>query len=559
MKNGSKSLQAVVDKLQNELAVAHARILALEGPSIPPKQFDASASASTQAYKSARTREAALHQTEEIAKLGHEIWDHAQEKTLFVSEELAKIYGLSVDEYMLAVQKMEDYFKFVVPEDREAYKEFENQFQKEESFNPLSIEYRVTRTDGKIRHLRQSSKLIPAEFGPPTQSLNVIQDITRFKQVEAELQRSRDALEESTEILALSASIANLGHAVWDYDYEKFLLVSDSWASCFGLTQDDFLEIASDFDHYLLLVHPGDRERYTAYYYDESDFPQIDYRIIHSNGETRYVEQHYMLREQSGLETAVVTIQDVTENKKAEAQLIQSSKLITLGEMSAGMAHELNQPLNVIVLAAENAARKISQGTVEQLYLMERLERIVAQAKRASTIINHLRTFGREAKEDFYEVDLRKAAVGSLELMGEQLRLAQVEVETNFDDDFPLVMGHQIQLEQMFINLYSNAFHAIKKNDPEERTILIEAFKSREGEATIRVSDTGGGIPDSVLPNIFDPFYTTKSIEEGTGLGLSVSYGFVLAMGGTIAASNTELGVCFEIKIPPAIGDGISN
>jgi K+-sensing histidine kinase KdpD len=80
----------------------------------------------------------------------------------------------------------------------------------------------------------------------------------------------------------------------------------------------------------------------------------------------------------------------------------------------------------------------------------------------------------------------------------------------------------------MFINLYSNAFHAIKKSDSKERTILIEAFKSREGEATIRVSDTGGGIPDSVLPNIFDPFYTTKSIEEGTGLGLSVSYGFVL-------------------------------
>lgn len=289
---GYKSLQAVVDKLQNELTVAHVRILALEGPSAPPKQFDASAFASKQTDKSARIWEAAFHQTEEIANLGHEIWDHAQEKALFVCEELAKIYGLSVDEYMLAVQKMEDYFKFVVPEDREAYKEFENRFQKEESFNPLSIEYRITRTDGKIRYLRQSSKLIPAEFRPPTQSLNVIQGITRFKPVEAELQRSRDALEKSTEILALSAIIANLGHAVWDYDYEKFLLVSDSWASCFGLTQDDFLEIAPDFNHYLLLVHPGDRERYKAYYYDESDLPQIDYRIIASNGETRYVEQH---------------------------------------------------------------------------------------------------------------------------------------------------------------------------------------------------------------------------------------------------------------------------
>ena len=499
-----------------------------------------------------------MHETEKIAHVGHEIWDHASDTTTYVSEELARIYGLSVNEYMQAVTSMDAYFLFIVPEDLEAYKAYEDQFAEEESYNPLSIEYRIRRADGEIRHLHQSSKLIPAESGSPTQSISVIQDITRFKQVEVELQQSRDALGETAEILALSANIANLGHSVWDYDEEKFVLVSDNWASSFGLTKDEFLEVAPDLDAFVRLVHPDDRERYNAYYHSDMDVPQLDYRIIHSSGETRHVVQHYMLLEQSGLHRAIVTIQDVTELKKAEAKLIQSSKLITLGEMSAGVAHELNQPLNVIMLAAENIVRKLSQGPLDASYLKEKLERIVSQTERAASIVDHLRKFGREAKEEFYEVDLREAALGALNLMSEQLRLAQIDIRTSFEADFPPVMGHQIQLEQMFINLFSNAFYAIRKSDCTENSIVIEAFKSNEGEATIRVSDTGGGIPDAVLPSIFDPFYTTKNIDEGTGLGLSVSYGFVHDMGGTITAANTRRGACFEIKIPPAVGSGDS-
>jgi len=260
--------------------------------------------------------------------------------------------------------------------------------------------------------------------------------------------------------------------------------------------------------------------------------------------------QHYMLLEQSQQQRAIVTIQDVTDRKLAEAALVQSSKLITLGEMSAGVAHELNQPLNVIMLAAENVVLRLAHGNLDDVFLRGKLERIVAQTDRASSIVDHLRKFGRDAKEEFCEVDLRDAALGALNLMGEQLRLAQIDVQTSLGGEFPLVMGHQIQLEQMFINLFSNAFYAIKKTDPAEKNILIEAFKSSDGAATIRVTDTGGGIPDSVLPNIFDPFYTTKNIEDGTGLGLSVSYGFVRDMGGTITAANTGVGACFEIKIP---------
>ncbi|MEP4149446.1 MAG: ATP-binding protein [Halioglobus sp.] len=549
MNNDSKSLQALVDRLQSDLDAAHNRIAALEAYSLP--QQAAGESEPGQGDKAIPHREAFLQETEKIAQVGHEIWDHVSDTTIHVSEELARIYGLSVDEYMQAVTSMDDYFLFIVPEDLEAYKAYEDQFEKEESYNPLSIEYRINRADGEIRHVHQSSKLIPVESGIPTQSISVIQDITRYKQIEAELKQSRDALRETAEIVSLSADIANLGHAVWDYEEEKFVLVSDNWASSFGFTKEEFLNAAPDLERFVRLVHPDDRQTYRAYYDSELNVPEVEYRIIHKSGETRHVVQHYMLLEQSEFDRAIVTIQDVTERKNAEAQLVQSSKLITLGEMSAGVAHELNQPLNVIVLAAENTVHKLSQGPLDESYLKDKLERIVSQAHRASTIIDHLRKFGREAKEEFYEVDLREAALGSLSLMGEQLRLAQIEIQTSFSEDFPSVMGHQIQLEQMFINLFSNAFYAIKNSDPTEKIISIEAFKSSQGEATIRVSDTGGGIPEAVLPSIFDPFYTTKSIGEGTGLGLSVSYGFVHDMGGTITAANTEMGACFEIRIPP--------
>ncbi len=557
MNNDTKGLEALVARLQSDLSAAHGRIAALEGNS--PGQQLAATSESGQSDTSIPPREAFLQETERIAHVGHEIWDHVLDTTIHVSETLARIYGLSIDEYMRTVTSMDDYFRFIVPEDLEVYKSWEDQFEKMESFNPVSIEYRIKRADGEIRHLHQSSKLIPAESGPPTQSISVIQDISRYKQVEVELQESRDALRETAEIMSLSAEIANLGHSVWDYDADKFILVSENWASCFGLTKEEFLERAPDFKNFVKLVHPDDRQRYRHYYENEINVPELEYRIVHSSGETRHVVQHYISLEQTEVDRAIVTIQDVTERKQAEAQLVQSSKLITLGEMSAGVAHELNQPLQVILLAAENVNYKLSQGIQDEAYLKEKLKRIVSQTHRASAIVDHLRMFGREAKEEFYEVDVREAATGALGLMGEQLRLSQVEVKTSFDEDLPSVMGHQIRLEQMFINLFSNAFHAIKKSDPAEKCIFIEALKSSEGEAIIRVSDTGGGIPEAVLPHIFEPFYTTKSIDEGTGLGLSVSYGFVADMGGTITAANTAEGVCFEIKIPPVDSDGIGD
>jgi PAS domain S-box-containing protein len=241
-------------------------------------------------------------------------------------------------------------------------------------------------------------------------------------------------------------------------------------------------------------------------------------------------------------------VEQERERKEASAQIIQSSKLATLGEMATSVAHELNQPLNVIRMAAGNSRRKISKGIAEPEYLNDKLKRIEEQTARAAAIIDHMRMFGREAKERPEPVDPRNVVMNALSLMGEQLRLAGIEIVTELPEDCSSIMGHTIQMEQVILNLFTNARDAMAGKDRKAK-IILRVFESRKG-VHITSEDTGGGIPEDVLPRIFEPFYTTKDMGKGTGLGLSVSYGIVRDMNGTIVAENVDDGARFTITLP---------
>jgi len=243
-----------------------------------------------------------------------------------------------------------------------------------------------------------------------------------------------------------------------------------------------------------------------------------------------------------------VRLEQERERKEASSQIIQSSKLATLGEMATSVAHELNQPLNVIRMAAGNGRRKISHGTVDPEYLSDKLKRIEEQTARAAAIIDHMRMFGREAKEQSKPIDPRNIITNALSLMGEQLKLAGIEVVTELSEDCSSVLGHSIQMEQIILNLLTNARDAMAERDGGAK-ITLRVFENDKG-VHITSEDTGGGIPEDVLPRIFEPFYTTKEMGKGTGLGLSVSYGIVQDMNGTIVASNTDDGARFTITLP---------
>ena len=257
-------------------------------------------------------------------------------------------------------------------------------------------------------------------------------------------------------------------------------------------------------------------------------------------------------RDASGKIIGVVGVgQDITELKQTQSQVIQSSKLASLGEMATSVAHELNQPLNTIRMAASNIADRIEFKTVTQEYLTQKLQRIDEQVVRASKIINHMRMFGRKADENPSHLDPMIVIKSVMELVGEQLRLESIEVTTDCEHRSPMILGHQIQLEQVFVNIIGNARDAILENGNKTgRKITIKNALIEDNKLEISITDTGGGIPVKLLPHIFDPFITSKPMGKGTGLGLSVSYGIIRDMNGTIAAEIVEGGSRFKITLP---------
>lgn len=239
---------------------------------------------------------------------------------------------------------------------------------------------------------------------------------------------------------------------------------------------------------------------------------------------------------------------DLTEQKATNAQLIQASKLATLGEMSTGMAHELNQPLNVIALAVANLSMAVNKGKADDNAVLTKLGKIKAAVDRASHIIDHMRAYGRVADVGLSSLDVGEVIACACDLMAAQLKLANVRLDTQSVQPGLFVKGNAIQLEQVLLNLINNARDAIvETGDAGGITISAERLKKR---VQITVRDTGGGIPEHALPHIFEPFFTTKPVGKGTGLGGSISYGIIRDMQGDMWAENVNEGAQITITLP---------
>jgi C4-dicarboxylate-specific signal transduction histidine kinase len=240
------------------------------------------------------------------------------------------------------------------------------------------------------------------------------------------------------------------------------------------------------------------------------------------------------------------------ELRDKQEQLVQAGKLATLGELTTGIAHELNNPLNNIGLYVGNVIDRIKLGQTEteQDSMLRELVATLEQVRKATEIITHLRTFGRAASVVFEPVAIGDVIRRSLSLMQEQLRLRQITVELELPPDRVTVYGNPIQLEQVFINLLTNARDALA--DAPERVIRI-ACAVREPYLRVTFSDSGPGIPPGLEQRIFDPFFTTKEVGAGTGLGLSITYGIITEHAGTISVESADgRGARFLLELPLA-------
>ena len=236
------------------------------------------------------------------------------------------------------------------------------------------------------------------------------------------------------------------------------------------------------------------------------------------------------------------------ELREKQELLVQAGKLATLGTLTTGIAHELNNPLNNMGLFIGNVIDLMELGSGDKERILRDLDSAMQQVGKATEIISHLRTFGRTASVGREPVPINQVIERSLALMQEQLRLRQIEVQLDLSPQNPIVTGSAIQLEQVFINLLTNARDALA--DSPHKIIEISSAVRAEG-VDVTVSDTGPGIPKEFEQRIFDPFFTTKAVGKGTGLGLSITYGIVKDHGGAISVVRKPgRGATFLIQLP---------
>ncbi|HAX97369.1 MAG TPA: hypothetical protein DCY12_00355 [Candidatus Atribacteria bacterium] len=257
---------------------------------------------------------------------------------------------------------------------------------------------------------------------------------------------------------------------------------------------------------------------------------------------------------------------DMTEKKrleaklrKAEASLIQSAKMRELGDLVAGVAHEINNPLmatQIIIyrLKEDYLQQQQQQQNYSHKKLIELVDLIGRCNDRIATIVNHLREFSRETEMKFEPLDIRIPLNNSLLITGQMLLDHHIEVTKDVPDQLPMVMGSAPQLEQVFLNIISNARDSLDSQHS-DRELIIRSFHRVKngigGEVIVSFTDTGPGIPPEIKYKIFDPFFSTKAVGTGTGLGLSICYGIVEKHGGRIEVdSEVGKGATFRIILP---------
>lgn len=242
----------------------------------------------------------------------------------------------------------------------------------------------------------------------------------------------------------------------------------------------------------------------------------------------------------------IAYIKDVTEKRKMEVQLLHSGKLAAIGEMAAGVAHELNSPLTAILGNSQLLLRNVNKD--DPLYIL--LNDIKNCGDRCKRIIKSLLTFSRQDEYLFDSYSVNDAVKQILNLLKYQLEKNHINIKVILEEDLPLIEGNQQQVEQIIINLLLNAKDAVEHSARKNKEIIIKT-SLQSNEVHLSVMDNGIGIEENRLSDIFHPFHTTKESEKGTGLGLSVSIGIAKAHSGTIeVSSQLSEGSTFTLKLP---------
>ena len=440
---------------------------------------------------------------------------------------------------MLGYDSKEELLKRVVPEifvDRAERKSIKDQIESQAKIQ--SREITLIRKDGTSIVCLHAATAVRDNSGRVLRYQGALMDITERREMERRLHQQQEFARRLVD------------------NFPDLILVLDTTAHytfvsprCtdilgYGIEETQQMEFGGR-------THPEDLPDAMALYkdiiYGRQTFASLEIRARHKLGDWRRIRFNFspLCDEKGNIEGVVLSGRDVTDLKRLEEQLIQAEKLAAMGQMLAGVAHELNNPLTAILGVTELLRER--EGTDEPT--KRQLELTHRQARRAARIVQNLLEFSRPASPQKKSLDLNSLVERTLQLHEHSLRRNNIEVDFRQEAGLPGVIGDANQLIQVFLNLVTNAEQAIR--EVRDRGRVQIRLGQKDARLIVTVQDDGIGIRPEALPRIFDPFYTTKRPGGGTGLGLSICMSIIREHGGHIAAEVLPAGgTAFTVHLP---------
>ena len=393
---------------------------------------------------------------------------------------------------------------------------------------------------GEVTHWVVRTSPIRNMDGEIVAAMEMSLDITHSRQLEKQLVESEKKYQEIFNHMPNPAFVL-------DSNTFEILDCNQRLERVYGYRRSDILKAS-----FLDLFMEAERESYAARLKPDVVLNRVTH--LTRSGDRIFVDIWVSPLEYMGKKVLLVSTSDISRRLETEQQLIQASKMATLGEMATGVAHELNQPLSVIKTASSFCIKKIDKKEpIQEQTLTSLLQKIDSNVDRATKIIVHMRQFARKTDLKLVPVQVNDVLDKAFEIFSQQLRLKGIRVVRQMEKDLPLITADPDRLEQVLINLLINARDAIEERwgdaeAPGEKKIILRTH-CEQNRVVAEVCDTGCGIPEGIRDKIFEPFFTTKDVGKGTGLGLSISYGIIQDCNGEIGVDiQPTQGTCFKLK-----------
>ena len=413
-------------------------------------------------------------------------------------------------------------------------------------------EYRLVMPDRSVKYVHVVAHSLSDESGG-IEFFGAVMDTTESHRVEEALRRSESYLAEAQRL-------THTGSWAWQVAGRVALHLSEEWYRLYGFDPE---KSPPTREERVQRVHPEDRAKWQGAIdraIAETSGFEMEFRILLPDGTVKYIHTvgHPVLNASGDLVEFVGSSTDITERKRAEealealrqaqADLARVNRVTTMGELTASLAHEVNQPIAAAVTNANTCLRWLTRDHPDLEEAREAAMRIVKDGTRAAEIISRIRLLFKKGTPDWELVDVNEVIREMIVLLRGEATRYNIAVQTDLAADLCQAMGDRVQLQQVMMNLIMNSIDAMKEVEG-KREVAIKSERAEDRHLLVSVSDTGVGLPPQDVSQIFNAFFTTK--PDGTGMGLSISRSIVESHGGRLwATANSGCGATFHLTLP---------